>query len=608
MQFIRGRRRLTVAGGAVLAAFATVFASFTAAPAFAAEPIQETVYIESEMDSDGDGRLDRITAVLIRPGDTGQVASIVRPSPYYESNVALRGSDYVDPIADPAVHFGSWIDEYFVPRGYAVVEVEMQGTASSDGCISVGGADDTTSVKAVVDWLNGRTTATYADGSPAVASWSTGSVGMYGVSYDGTLPIALAETGVPGLKTIVPVGAISSWYDYTRASGIGYVHWGNRYMQGFANRRSSPRALELCGAKYQQIGDSEADDTNDYTPFYAERNFRDQASQITASVFLVHGQQDWNVKTTQSGRYWNELVANNVPRKLYLHDGEHLDPFWSDLTGRDQVGRWMDYWLYNIDNGVMDEPQATIIRPDGQRDTDAVWPPADAAEVSLHFGPNGTLTPTPASGSQQFTDLQSQTESEMTADPQTAKPNRLAFLTPVLTSEHRLSGIGRVHVTFTADSTSTPLSALLVEYRDGQPVRIVTRGAIDTKNRDSLSTPTPLVPGQQATATVELEPKDYVFAAGSRLGVVVVANNNQYIDVDPLAGQVTVQFGVSRAVLPLAIAPGPVCTDPAWNAQTVYLGGDIVSHNGKRWEAQWWTQNQEPGTSQWGPWRDLGFC
>ena len=43
---------------------------------------------------------------------------------------------------------------------------------------------------------------------------------MTGVSYNGTLPNQVATTGVEGLKTIIPVSAISSWYDYYRANGL----------------------------------------------------------------------------------------------------------------------------------------------------------------------------------------------------------------------------------------------------------------------------------------------------------------------------------------------------------------------------------------------------
>ncbi|MDS0136411.1 family 20 glycosylhydrolase [Amycolatopsis sp. CM201R] len=54
--------------------------------------------------------------------------------------------------------------------------------------------------------------------------------------------------------------------------------------------------------------------------------------------------------------------------------------------------------------------------------------------------------------------------------------------------------------------------------------------------------------------------------------------------------------------------PG-TCTDPAWSATQVYTGGNVVSHNGHKWTAQWWTQGEEPGTTgQWGVWTDNGTC
>lgn len=53
----------------------------------------------------------------------------------------------------------------------------------------------------------------------------------------------------------------------------------------------------------------------------------------------------------------------------------------------------------------------------------------------------------------------------------------------------------------------------------------------------------------------------------------------------------------------------PSCTAPAWDRAKVYNGGNEVSHRGKRWQAKWWTQGDEPGTTgEWGVWRDLGAC
>ncbi|MFJ3978850.1 glycosyl hydrolase family 18 protein [Streptomyces sp. NPDC090021] len=48
---------------------------------------------------------------------------------------------------------------------------------------------------------------------------------------------------------------------------------------------------------------------------------------------------------------------------------------------------------------------------------------------------------------------------------------------------------------------------------------------------------------------------------------------------------------------------------PAYVAGTIYTGGSEVSHNGRKYKAQWWTQNETPGTTgEWGVWKDLGAC
>ncbi|MFD7310344.1 glycoside hydrolase family 97 catalytic domain-containing protein [Promicromonospora sp. NPDC059942] len=53
--------------------------------------------------------------------------------------------------------------------------------------------------------------------------------------------------------------------------------------------------------------------------------------------------------------------------------------------------------------------------------------------------------------------------------------------------------------------------------------------------------------------------------------------------------------------------PG-VLTEPAadaWGARTIYTAGDRVSHDGALWQASWWTQNQTPGASAYGPWQEV---
>lgn len=55
---------------------------------------------------------------------------------------------------------------------------------------------------------------------------------------------------------------------------------------------------------------------------------------------------------------------------------------------------------------------------------------------------------------------------------------------------------------------------------------------------------------------------------------------------------------------------GQCSTTPVWDANTVYNSGDTVVHESAKYEAQWWTQNQNPTTSsgQWQVWQKLNDC
>jgi X-Pro dipeptidyl-peptidase len=554
--------------------------------------ITETVYVESTIDSDADGKLDRIAADVMRPDSAGRVPIVMEASPYYGLGAETAATNVPR-------GFKRWYDEYFVPRGYAVVEMEMQGTSRSTGCPTTGGPEDTASVRAVVDWLNGRAKAFYADGSPAVASWSTGNVGMLGVSYNGTLPNAAAAANIPGVKTIVPIAAISSWYEYARDQGVGYKGWDSNYPTYLANYVVSAAQKAKCKPVFDKLSRDDGDETYDYTSFWKARDYRVGAQDVSASVFVVHGQSDWNVKPSQFGRWWKELADRNVPRKIWLHRGGHLDPIsFRQAEWQRVMGLWMDHWLKGTDNGIMDEPMADVQKPDGSWERATAWPRPDTKDTTLYFGPaaggmSGSLTATPVtSGTQRLGDNANLSESIMMANPETADPRRLVYVTAPLTADVRLSGEVRVTAQVASNRPSTPLTALLVDYgpstqavlTDRSPIQLSTetcgktdlrnrtgcarppdvsvqavtatmlsKGAIDAKNRLSLESPTPLPTNGTADVSWRLHPRDALIPAGHRIGIVIVTNHNGYIGRDTGASGIALNLslGVSKVVLPI---------------------------------------------------------
>ena len=92
----------------------------------------------------------------------------------------------------------------WVPRGLPWCILKRLVLACRMVALTVGGAPEELAPKAVIDWLNGRAKGyTTRDGNEEVrADWSTGKVGMTGPSYNGTIPLAAATTGVAGLKRL----------------------------------------------------------------------------------------------------------------------------------------------------------------------------------------------------------------------------------------------------------------------------------------------------------------------------------------------------------------------------------------------------------------------
>ena len=72
----------------------------------------------------------------------------------------------------------------------------------------------------------------------------------------------------------------------------------------------------IAGAKHT-LAMTDGDETGDYTPFWAERDYNPDAGNVQASVFVVHGLQDDNVMPDHFSKWWDALPAG-VAKKLWL--------------------------------------------------------------------------------------------------------------------------------------------------------------------------------------------------------------------------------------------------------------------------------------------------
>ncbi|WP_327087540.1 Xaa-Pro dipeptidyl-peptidase [Nonomuraea sp. NBC_01738] len=568
-----------------------------------ADAITEDVFVEVKgTDTDEDGQDDRIAVRLIRPDTKTKVPVILEATPYsgvyneipnHPVNVDEHGVPR--PAAGSGVGGGAgggpriagpeefgYVDNYFVPRGYAVAIAASLGTAGSTGCPIPGGPEETAAMKAVVDWFNGRARGFDDRGDPVGAtSWSNGKVAMMGSSYGGGLALAAATTGVAGLKTIIPMATAASWYDYYRANG-GVVAPGR--FQGedtdiMAKVVLDPARESLCARAVERLTAGQDRITGDYSAFWRERDYVRDAGKIRASVWMVHGLNDWNVKTKQFSRLWDALARNGVPRKLWLQHGAHrrIEGRRSEEWVR-HLHAWLDYWLYDLDTGVMREPQAQVELSPGSWTSYPSWPVPGSRPVKV-----------PLTWSGPFTDQKSRTAEQLVETAPGSDPNRLAHATEPLGADLRISGTPRVRLKASLTGPSPYLTALLVDYgKDvrftgktvetgevycpGQqiptdkgciyrealtmaesPYKIITRGWLDTRNRHRPDRTEPLRPGRTYSFDWDLQPQDYVVKKGHRLGVVLISTDVDYTLRYPAGTKVLVERGSAVLELPVDV-------------------------------------------------------
>lgn len=374
------------------------------------EFLLEKVYVETSLDTDGDGKRDLIEVFIRRPKETlkgMKVPAIYVANPYMmscneeiynnmhsvdknlkkfcekkiryedikvkeckskyycenervskgEVKTSLAQKKNLDCITE-------WY-KYFNSRGIASVFSAGLGTKGSEGINCTGSKEEKEWTIAVIEWLNGKRKAytSLTDNIEMKAEWSSGKVAMCGKSYLGTLSIAAAITGVEGLKTIIPEAAISNWYNYYRVNGIigAPLEWQGDDADLLTNycrsREYSDDNIELKKRYKESISqmiEGEARENGNYNSFWDERNYLKDIKNIKASVFIVHGLNDWNVKTTHCKLLWDKLKKYNIPSKIILHQGDHI--YIQNLRGfdfNDIMNRWLSYWLYDIQNDVM---------------------------------------------------------------------------------------------------------------------------------------------------------------------------------------------------------------------------------------------------------------
>ena len=611
-----------------------VFEEGLAQPVFAYDSvIWEVVYVETDVDSDQDGKADMVRVLIQRPEADVPLAALFEARPYnagctdaydadtYNSRIvnaelskatestqtgkedwAFTPAEPKETLKHEAANIGKagnledvWeysenVDayDYWLVRGYAVVSSAGIGTLGSDGYETCGGYEETQAFASVIRWLAGEENVkAYSEiegGEEVVADWCNGSIAATGQSYAGATAFALATTGVEGLKTIISRAGIASWYEYyrsqgTAAGGLYYPGDDCDLLAAYCNSRSFDEEgyaaiKEGYEAYLEQMRISEDPLSGDYNTFWDERNYMNQADQISCSAFLVHGLNDFNVRTKQFQLMVDAFENAGQSVQLILHQGSHSTPYQIEGLGYyGRLGRWLAHYLYGVENGAEKEA-ATYI----QSNQDLSWSQYaswnEAKETMIFSAGEGTsqftsdLSVTSFDTSQAdvdeawieyCTDMIYAWENEIISGE---TPASTAYVFDMPEALH-LSGSPTVTVKAAADAPTGILSAMLVdlapegmeavllgEYSERTETevveeaaidvggglmpkdllqyvqretnqKIITRGWMDIQNRNSIYHADVVEPGEAYTFTLELQPMDYTIEAGHKLALVL---------------------------------------------------------------------------------------
>lgn len=550
--------------------------------------IRHDLWVATNFDTDGDGKMDRMHVSVTRPIQTEteglKLPVIYVTSPYFAGvapetegsfwNVKHEIGEEVEGIIHPSVirrgkrpiisnsHIRKW-----VPRGYIVVHSSSPGTGLSQGAPTVGGINESLAPKAVIDWLCGRVSGyTSPYGNEIIkAYWSTGKVGMTGTSYNGTLPLAAATTGVEGLEAIIPIAPNTSYYHYYRSNGLvrspgGYlgedidvlydfIHSGDESKRDYNNK--TVRDTEMKNGMDRITGD--------YNNFWAGRDYLNQMKPMKAALLMAHGFNDWNVMPEHSYRISKRAKEMGIPTQIYYHQNGHGGP-----PPIKMMNRWFTKYLHGIKNGVENDPKAWIVRENDKQQNPTpyeAYPNPKAKEVLFYLKSNNTnygkLTLSESNHKEQETFSDNANISATSLAQSTSSNHRLLYLSDILKEDIHISGLPYISIKAASSKAAVNFSVYLVSLpwnkNKGAKIteNIITKGWADLQNHASLTKSSPLVPGKFYSMKFDLQPDDQIIKKGQQIGLMLFSSDSEHTILPKPGTELTIDLNETSISIPI---------------------------------------------------------
>ncbi|MBW2541282.1 MAG: CocE/NonD family hydrolase [Deltaproteobacteria bacterium] len=471
---------------------------------------------------------------------------------------------------------------YFVRRGYAVARVDIRGTGSSEGTLVEYeySEQEQRDAESAIDWLSKQ-------------PFSTGDVGMFGISWGGFNSIHLAMRRPPALKAIVAIMATDDLFQ----DDVHYIDGQlciDTYEIAQDLENSLPAAPDFIIDEAYFV---ERFETTPWLlnfkrqqrdgPFWNRSSLNERYDAIEIPTFVISGWYD---------QYPDSLLRMiehlKVPKKAIIGPWAHALPHNGypkpHIEWRNEAVRWFDHWLKGRDTGIVDEPSfAVFVRdwhpPDpgleevpGQWRFEEGWPLARARTRKLYPQPDRSLGDAASeSGTHELKYVPTVGvenglwSGEIVLDQRPIDSYSLVYDTDPLEEDLEILGMPRVTLNASADA---PMARWFVRLSDVAPDGTVTQtswAGFNGAQRNSAENPEPMEPGRIYPMEIELRFTSWIFPKGHRIRLSI--NNAQWPMIWPSPDPMTTHLKlggnnptrVELPVVPYEDRPAPNFLPPA---------------------------------------------
>jgi len=478
-----------------------------------------------------------LSADVYRPVVGNDIKGTTRFPVLISLSAYQKSMDRILPHVRPFTHVERPEPDWWVARGYVLIFIDTRGTGKSPGKADIWSMQESRDLYDAIEWA-------------AEQDWSTGKIGLAGVSYYAITQWNVASLQPPSLTTIVPW---EGWADLYRDS----VFHGGVLNQGFYGRWW----IDVVGKQlleFTRAHNSAAFDENLMWNFmthhtdsawWDEVKARAQFDKITVPFYSSGNWGGWNHHLRGNVEAYVRSASEH--KRLQVHIGGHTDAFYSD-EGRVEMLRWYDYWLKGIDTGIMDEPPVKLCIRVSVDECDwrfeDEWPLARTRYTKYYLTTQAAgvvgdamhdlrLTQAPPAKSGQIT---FPSGPEAYARGRSNQP-MVTFVTEPLTDDVEITGHINLVMWVSSETDDMDVFAYLRNMAPNGSVETATRGILKVSHRKldpELSTPyrpyhthdeeLKLEPGEVVPVEVEIWATSMIFRKGHRIRLDVQPHDGDH--------------------------------------------------------------------------------